>query len=56
MEKFIRNVKTNLGGTIFSATGQCLLCVDDVAIADKGSEVYFRSSGRRMSFKSNIRN
>jgi hypothetical protein len=31
-------VKTNLGGTILSTTEQCLLCVDDVAIADRCSK------------------
>jgi hypothetical protein len=32
METVKRNVKANLGGTIFIRTGQCLLFADDVAV------------------------
>jgi hypothetical protein len=32
MEKIIRNVKTNLGGTMFDRTKQCLAYADDVVI------------------------
>jgi hypothetical protein len=39
MEKIIRNVKTNPGGTIFNRTRQCLACADDEVIL--GSSVRY---------------
>jgi hypothetical protein len=34
MEKVVRNVKINPGGTIFNRTKQCLLYVDDVVVLE----------------------
>jgi hypothetical protein len=43
MEKIIRNVRINPGGTIYNRTRQCLLYVDDVVILVK-SEGYIKKT------------
>ena len=41
MEKVIRNVRINPGGTVFNRTRQCLVYVDDVVILER-SEGYIK--------------
>jgi hypothetical protein len=39
VEKGIRNVKANTGGTIFSRISQCLLYADDVVVLGKAGKL-----------------
>jgi hypothetical protein len=48
MEKIIRNVRINPGGTIFNRTRQCLAYVDDVMILGR-SEGYTKKTLEEMA-------
>jgi hypothetical protein len=48
MEKTIRNVRINPGGTIFNRTKQCLAYADDVVILGR-SEVYIKKTLEEMA-------
>jgi hypothetical protein len=48
MEKTIRNIRINQGGTIFNRTRQCLACADDVVILGR-SEGYIKKTLEEMA-------
>jgi len=48
MEKIIRNVRINPGGTIYNRTRQCLACADDVVILGR-SEGYIKKTLEEMA-------
>jgi hypothetical protein len=50
MEKIIRNVRINPGGTIFNRTRQCLAYTDDVVILGR-SEGYVKGTLEEMAAK-----
>jgi hypothetical protein len=48
MEKIIRNIRINPGGTIFNGTRQCLVFADDVVILGR-SERYINKTLEEMA-------